>query len=131
MIGSYWAQPDWQRLTVHHTNYERVNGEGSFHKYSAVRPGMLSPRNGYGKIEQVKEYLKTGPKTRSEIAKLLNVKNDSGALMVVTNNIAIYEPGIYEDELPGNTRNKQIIYGLVDQYDQDLANGLIDSNGEI
>lgn len=117
MMGDYWAQPEGQRLTFHHRTTE-VEGERGFRKRNAINGVVCRKDTDTEVVETVRDYLRSGVKTRAQIKKHLNIKTNSDMKTVITT-LTAFAPDVYEDELPGNGRNKQIIFGLVDRYDED------------
>lgn len=103
MIGAYWAQPDYQRITWPHEQIERTGmGIGPCRKPKQERPE---------RIGRLVEVLKTGPKSTAQLRKDHGFDPEKLAMLLVL--ATTYEQQLWEVQAmkPGR-KGHMTFYGL-------------------
>lgn len=107
MIGTYWAQPEGQRIISHHSTKE-FSALDAYDR-DKVGPGT-KPRRKIIDIKLIETFLEDGPKTRSELATFLGKRPDN--LYAVESSMTYDTYRIYEyTEMVGNM--EQVMYALL------------------
>ena len=111
MIGTYWAQPEGQRLISRHSVKERkgLDYESPPYNMYLSRYTRAQDPELVKKFNELRDLLKTGKKTSWYICRKLGIKSVCGYVENFKVQVALYCPDIWEDNN---------VWGLVDNAEE-------------
>ena len=100
MIGQYWAQPDYQRLTFPHDQIER--------RAETIGTCNKEHQHVSDKVLKLIELLETGPMSVSDVNKKLGTTWDSVEMLLLR--AGNYDPRLWESKARVLNKYKQYVY---------------------